>query len=187
MTWYNQSLEVSKIKKNKKNFFEVFLIFFYFWNFKWLWYNKENCWTNKSFTCLPLRTDDHILEWSSALDTSITDNLKINNPTFDVANDVNQDFSLKYSNNKMGINGVINKLSIIVTVCVFVCHVFSHHPFYFDFHSARIIFDVSSGFYLWNVNRTSVKNVKVCFYRRKYHSLLFIFSLMIDSLILNNP
>ena len=42
----------------------------------------------------------------------------------------------------------------IVTVCVFVCHVFSYHPFYFDFHSARIIFDVSSGFYLWNVNRT---------------------------------
>jgi hypothetical protein len=45
-----QSLEISKIKKNKKNFekfwsliyyrwpkfFEVFLIFFYFWNFKWL-------------------------------------------------------------------------------------------------------------------------------------------------------
>jgi len=38
--------------------------------------------------------------------------LKINNPTFDVVNDVNQDFSLKYSNNKMGINDVINKLSI---------------------------------------------------------------------------
>ena len=45
-----QSLEVSKIKKNNKTskkfchlfnyrwpkFFEVFLIFFYFWNFKWL-------------------------------------------------------------------------------------------------------------------------------------------------------
>jgi hypothetical protein len=43
----------------------------------------------------------------------------------------------------------------IVTVCVFVCHVSSYHPFYFDFHSARIIFDVSSGFYLWNVNRTT--------------------------------
>ena len=43
----------------------------------------------------------------------------------------------------------------IVTVCVFVCHVFSYHPFYFDFHSTRIIFDVSSGFYLWNVNRTT--------------------------------
>jgi hypothetical protein len=37
---------------------------------------------------------------------------KINNPTCDVVNDVNQDFSLKYSNNKMGINDVINKLSI---------------------------------------------------------------------------
>jgi hypothetical protein len=24
---------------------------------------------------------------------------------------------------------------------------FSHHPFYFDFHSACVIFDVSSGFY----------------------------------------
>jgi hypothetical protein len=33
-------------------------------------------------------------------------------------------------------------------------YVFSYHPFYFDFHSARIIFDVSSGFYLWNVNMT---------------------------------
>jgi hypothetical protein len=29
---------------------------------------------------------------------------------FDVVNDVNQDFSLKYSSNKMGINDVINKL-----------------------------------------------------------------------------
>ena len=27
-------------------------------------------------------------------------------------------------------------------------YVFSFYPFYFDFHSARIIFDVSSGFYL---------------------------------------
>ena len=42
----------------------------------------------------------------------------------------------------------------IVPVCVFVCHMFSYHPIYFDFHSARIIFDVSSGFYFWNVNRT---------------------------------
>ena len=45
-----------------------------------------------------------------ALDTS--GNWKINNSTCDVVNDVNQDFSLKYSNNKMGINDVINKLSI---------------------------------------------------------------------------
>ena len=36
----------------------------------------------------------------------------VNNPTFDVVNDVNQDFSLKYSNNKMVINDVINKLSV---------------------------------------------------------------------------
>ena len=34
-------------------------------------------------------------------------------------------------------------------------YVFSFYPFYFDFHSTRIIFDVSSGFYLWNVNRTT--------------------------------
>ena len=47
-----------------------------------------------------------------ALDTSIIGNWKINNPTCDVVNDVNQDFSLKYSNNKMGINDVINKWSI---------------------------------------------------------------------------
>ena len=42
----------------------------------------------------------------------------------------------------------------IVTVCVFVRHLFSWYPFYFDFHSTRIIFDVSSGFYLWNINNT---------------------------------
>ena len=36
-------------------------------------------------------------------------------------------------------------------ICV---HMFSYHPFYFDFHSARVIFDVYSGFYFWNVNRT---------------------------------
>jgi hypothetical protein len=68
--------------------------------------------TSKSLTFFPLRTDDHILEWSSALDTSVIDNWKINNPTFDVVNDVNKVFSLKYSNNKMGINDVINKMSI---------------------------------------------------------------------------
>jgi hypothetical protein len=42
----------------------------------------------------------------------------------------------------------------IVPVYVFVCHMFPYHPFYFDFHSARVIFDVSSSFYFWNVNRT---------------------------------
>jgi hypothetical protein len=42
----------------------------------------------------------------------------------------------------------------IVTVCVFVCHMLSYHPFYFDFHSAHVIFYVSSGFYFWGVNRT---------------------------------
>jgi hypothetical protein len=39
-----------------------------------------------------------------ALDTTVIGNCKINNPICDVVNDVNQDFSLKYSNNKMGIN-----------------------------------------------------------------------------------
>ena len=48
------------------------------------------------------QTNRFISEWSSALDTSVIDNWKINNPTFDVVNDVNQDFSLKYLNNKMG-------------------------------------------------------------------------------------
>ena len=47
-------------------------------------------------------------------------------------------------------------LSYIVTVCVFVRHLFSWYPFYFYFHSARIIFDVSSGFYLWNINRCPI-------------------------------
>jgi hypothetical protein len=58
---------------------------------------------NKLYFTSFLHTDDHILEWSSALDTSVIDNWKIKNPTFDVVNDVNQDFSLKHSNNKMGI------------------------------------------------------------------------------------
>ena len=44
-------------------------------------------------------------------------------------------------------------VTIIVPVYVFVCHMFSYHPFYFDFHSAHVIFNVSSGFYFWNVNR----------------------------------
>ena len=44
----------------------------------------------------------------------------------------------------------------IVTVCVVVRHLFSFYPFYFDFHSARLIFDVSPGFYLWNINKTTV-------------------------------
>ena len=43
----------------------------------------------------------------------------------------------------------------IVTVCVFVCHLFSFYPFHFDFHSARIIFYVSFGFNLWNINKTT--------------------------------
>jgi len=50
----------------------------------------------------------------------------------------------------------------IVTVCVFVCHLFSFYPFYFDFHSARIIFYVSFGFYLWNINKTTADICKRC-------------------------
>ena len=73
-----------------------------FYYSKLTWYNQENCWTNKS--------DDHILKWHLTLPLSVIE--QINNPTCDVVNDVNQDFSLKYSNNKMGINDVINKLSI---------------------------------------------------------------------------
>ena len=51
----------------------------------------------------------------------------------------------------------------ILSFCVFCLalfllvssqYVFSYHPFYFDFHSVCVIFDVSSGFYFWNVNRT---------------------------------
>ena len=57
-------------------------------------------------------------------------------------------------------------ISYIVTVCVFVRHLFSWYPFYFDFHIARIIFDVSSGFYLWNINNTKVD---IC---NKWSSLL---------------
>jgi hypothetical protein len=38
--------------------------------------------------------------------------------------------------------------------------------FLYKYHSARIIFDVSSGFYLWNINNTKAdicKNDKVYF------------------------
>ena len=65
-------------------------------------------------------------------------------------------------------NKLCPKLNHIVTVCVFVCHMFSYHQFYFDFHSARVIFDMSSGFYFWNVNKTPTchlsKMFKVAFY-----------------------
>jgi hypothetical protein len=92
--------------------------------------------------------DDHILEWHLTLPLSVIE--KINNPTCDVVNDVNQDFSLKYSNNKMGINDVINKLSINNT------HANLLHK---------------------------LKKLKTKSCVRLIHSLLFIFSLMIDSLI----
>ena len=46
--------------------------------------------------------DDHILEWHLTLPLSVIEK-KINNPTCDAVNDVNEDFSLKYSNNKMGL------------------------------------------------------------------------------------
>ena len=61
---------------------------------------------NKQIVYLPSVTHGRS-QIRMALDTSVN-----SNPTCDVVNDVNQDFSLKYSNNKMGINDVINKLSI---------------------------------------------------------------------------
>ena len=44
-------------------------------------------------------------------------------------------------------------------------YMFSYHPFYFYFHSARVIFYVSSGFYFWNGTPTwhLAKNFKVAF------------------------
>ena len=42
-------------------------------------------------------------------------------------------------------------------------YVFSYHPFYFDFHSAHVIFDVSSGFNFWNVNRTPMWHLSKMF------------------------
>jgi hypothetical protein len=64
------------------------------------------------------------------------------------------------SDHRLFIGVVISEQSINLsketfTVCVFVRHLFSFYPFYFDFHSARINFDVSSGFYLWNINKTT--------------------------------
>ena len=53
-------------------------------------------------------------------------------------------------------------VNTIVTVCVFVRHLFSFYSFYFDFHSARIIFDVSSDFYLWNINKNTADICKRC-------------------------
>jgi hypothetical protein len=62
---------------------------------------------------------------------------------------------LKSGNDMPKSANVKRRIKHIVMVCVFVCHLFSFYPFYFDFHSARIIFDVSSGFYLWNINKTT--------------------------------
>jgi hypothetical protein len=39
-------------------------------------------------------------------------------------------------------------------------YVFSYHPFFFlFFHSARMVFYVSSGYYFWNVNRTFQRDI----------------------------
>jgi hypothetical protein len=48
-------------------------------------------------------------------------------------------------------------------LCLSSRYVFSYHPFYFDFHSAHIIFDVSSGLYFWNVNRLKMTTFKIVF------------------------
>ena len=56
---------------------------------------------------------------------------------------------------KTRIQKLLNRVEKYRHVCVFVCHLFSFYPCYFDFHSAGIIFDVSSGIYLWNINKTT--------------------------------
>jgi hypothetical protein len=45
--------------------------------------------------------------------------------------------------------------NVIITVCVFVRHLFSLYPFYFDFHSARIIFDVLLIVWVGNAKQTN--------------------------------
>jgi len=54
----------------------------------------------------------------------------------------------------------------IVTVCVFVRHLFSFYPFYFDFHSAHYFLRVFRFLFMehkQDYSVTSVKDVKVCF------------------------
>ena len=86
--------------------------------------------------------------------------LKIENPLCSVCNVIEDEEHFLVSCKKY--EAEIKFVKHIVTVCVFVCHLFSFYPFYFDFHSTRIIFDVSSGFYLWNVNRTTMWHLKKC-------------------------
>ena len=54
-----------------------------------------------------------------------------------------------------------NPLALISDILLSSQYMFSYHPFYFDFHSARVIFDVSSDFYFWNVNRTPTNLVEI--------------------------
>ena len=71
---------------------------------------------------------------------------------------INNKNSIKYIDKKSPSKNLqISSCSIATLSHVRVCtlssrYVFSWNPFYFDFHSARIIFDVSSGFYLLNIN-----------------------------------
>ena len=59
---------LTKIRLITKIFFKPKQRFYYS---KLTWYNQENCWTNKSFTCLSLRTDNHILEWHLTFPLSV--------------------------------------------------------------------------------------------------------------------
>jgi hypothetical protein len=60
---------------------------------------------------------------------------------------------------------------------VFPCVMSSYHPFYFDFHSIHIIFDVSFGFLLWNVSR--------CRRGRRHSSILYSPSGFFSSYFIN--
>jgi hypothetical protein len=73
--------------------------------------------------------------------------------------------SLKYSNNKMGINDVINKLSINNTRANLL-------------HSKLIKRNLNFNEWMHKLKKLKIKSCV-----RLIHSLLFIFSLMIDSLI----
>ena len=89
----------------KQCIFEDLLQIFYYENKA---YNEENFKPKQRFLLLKMVYLSSVTHGRShirmALDTSVIGNWKINNPTCDIVNDVNQDFSLKYSNNKMGIN-----------------------------------------------------------------------------------
>jgi hypothetical protein len=108
-------------------------------------------------------SDDESSESSSESDSeSETENringTKVKDDDDDISNaqfDIKE--STKPTSYKLLHDRILETLSCfecIVTVCVFVCDLFSFYPLYFDFHCARIIFHESSGFYLSNINKT---------------------------------